>query len=91
MRTFSWPVAVRVASVRPWNEPSAETISERAPPWRVAPASRELDRRLVRLGAAVAEEHAVGERVRAEQLGEPRLRLAVVQVRDVEQLRGLAR
>ncbi len=55
----------------------------------VAPAPRQLDRGLVGLGAAVAEEDLVGERVRAEQLREARLGLAVMEVRDVEELGGL--
>ena len=29
---FSWPVAVRVAKVRPWKEPVVARISKRPPP-----------------------------------------------------------
>ena len=46
-----WPVAESAPSVRPWKPPSSATI--RRPPGRLA---RDLERRLVRLGARVAEE-----------------------------------
>ena len=59
---FSWPPAVTVNSVRPWNALFAEItrIFARAVPV-VRVASRELQRRLVGLGARIAEEHALGE------------------------------
>ena len=60
---FAWPPAVTVNSVRPWNALSVEItrIFARAVPV-VRVAARELQRRLVGLGARVAEEHALGER-----------------------------
>src|SRR2546422_2370912 len=47
------------------------------------PLARELERRLVRLGARIAEEHAARERPRHELLGEPLAGLGAVQVGDV--------
>ena len=46
---------------------------------------RQLDGRFVGLGAAVAEEHPVGEGMVAEHLGQPGLGLDVIEVRDVDQ------
>ena len=51
----------------------------------LAPAPSELDRGLVRLRAAVAEEHAVEVRVSEQQLRELQLRDAVEEVRDLDQ------
>src|SRR5262249_6877321 len=55
----------------------------------LGPLPGQLDRRLVGLGSGVREEHPVGERVVAEQLGQVRLRRNVKEVRDVEQRRRL--
>jgi len=49
-------------------------------------APRHLDRSFVGLGAAVAEEHPVGERRFDEPLGEARTGLVVVEVRGVDEL-----
>src|SRR3989449_104638 len=49
------------------------------------PLARELERRLVRLGARIAEEHAARERPRHELLGEPLAGLGAVQVGDVNE------
>ena len=49
-------------------------------------AARELQRRLVRLGAGVAEEHALGERRVDEPLREPQRRLVGEPVRHVPEL-----
>ena len=54
-----------------------------------APAAGELHRRLVRLGAAVAEKDALGERVPAEERRQFHRRRGVVDVRGMEQGRGL--
>ncbi len=54
-----------------------------------AMAARELDRRLVRLGARVAQEHLAPERALREPAGEPHRRFGVVEVRDVRQRRRL--
>src|SRR5439155_12606796 len=53
------------------------------------PAPGELHRRLVRLGAAVAEEDALGERVAAEQRGQLGRRRRVVDVGGMEEPPGL--
>ena len=52
-------------------------------------AARQLQRRLVGLGARVAEERAALERAPGQRLGELQLRLDVVEVRDVQQAAGL--
>ena len=54
------------------------------------PPARELDHRLVRFGAAVAEEDAVGEAQPGQFLGQAHLRLGEVEIRRVpEELRLL--
>ena len=53
------------------------------------PASQ-LDRRFIRLCPAVAKEHLVGERVLHQHLRELHLRLGVIEIRGVDQLRRLA-
>src|SRR5215510_7239619 len=45
----------------------------------------ELNRRFIGLGAAVAKENLVSERISTQQLGQTRLRDSMVQVRDVRQ------
>ena len=82
---FACPVAASVAMVRPWKRAQRGQDLE-ASAARVAVATRELDRRLVRLGAAVAEE-ALARRTSARYSSSAslRLRLAVVQVRDVHE------
>ena len=70
--------------MRPWNELSAVMTSLRPGLLRTV-APRQLDGRLVGLGAAVAEEHPVGEGMVAEQLGQPGLGLDVIEVGDVDQ------
>ncbi len=52
-------------------------------------APRHLDRALERLGAGVAEEHGVGERLRDQALGQLLLVLDAVEVRAVPELLGL--
>ena len=47
--------------------------------------AHELDRRLVGLGARVAEEHAAAQRPRGEPVRQPHVRLGGEQVRDVDQ------
>src|SRR5262245_43089876 len=47
----------------------------------------DLERRLVGLGAGVREEHAVGERMLDEQLGQVDLRRRVIEVGDVQERR----
>ena len=73
-----WPVAESAPSVRPWKPPSSATI--RGPPGRLA---RELERRLVRLGARVAEERLRAAEPLGEERGEPQHRLRPVEVRRV--------
>ena len=52
----------------------------------LAVTPRELDRALVRLGAGVGEEHAsVAAEQRVEALGDARLHVVVIEVRDVQQ------
>ena len=76
--------------VRPWNAPSSATSRVRArSPSRVPVAARELQARLHRLGAAVAEERAVEARQRREPLGELALERVVEEVRAVQQRRRL--
>ena len=58
-------------------------------PCSLAQLARELDRRLVGLGAGVGEEDAIGEGVLAEQLGEVDLLRDVEVVGDVQQRGGL--
>ncbi len=53
-------------------------------------APRQLDRRFVRLRAAVAEKDPVGARMIDQHLGESDLRLGVVEIRHMDQLRRLA-
>ena len=81
---FAWPPAVTVNSVRPWNaltvEIDADLLRAEA---IVRVAARELERRLVGLGARVAEEHALGERGVDEALREPQRRLVGEPVRHV--------
>src|SRR5205807_10271552 len=60
-----------------------------APALLAAPPPGELHRRLVRLGAAVAEEDALGKRMAAEEPSELGRWRRVVDVGGVEQLRGL--
>ena len=64
----SLPVAVTVASVRPWKACSAVMTRVRAVAVALAPFARELDRGLVGLGAAVAEEDPIERRMAGEQL-----------------------
>ena len=52
-------------------------------------AARELERRLVRFGAGIAEEHALGERRVDETLGEPQRRFVREPVGDVPELSRL--
>ena len=83
---FAWPPAVTVNSVRPWNALSVEmtrTLCGAVAVVRVA--ARELQRRLVRLGARIAEEHAVGERRVDQPLRQPQRRLVGEPVRHVPQ------
>ena len=54
-------------------------------------AARELERRLVRFGAGIAEEHALGERRVDETLGEPQRRLIREPVGHVPELSRLLR
>ena len=49
----------------------------------------QLDRRFVRLGPAVAKEHLVGKRMIDQHLRQLHLRLCVIEVRSMDQLRGL--
>ena len=55
----------------------------------VAPSARELDRRLVGLGAGIAEERAAVAEPVCKPLGQSRHRLGVEHVRDVSELLGL--
>ncbi len=55
----------------------------------VRPAPRELQRRLVRFGAGIAEEHALGERAVDETLRESQRGLVREPVADVPELAGL--
>jgi hypothetical protein len=54
-----------------------------------APFARELDRALVRLGAAVAQEHLVETGRLGQERGERRHRLVVVRGTAVDQAAGL--
>ena len=84
---LAWPPAVTVNSVRPWNALSVEmTRNFCAPKRSLRVAPRELQRRFVGLGAGVAEEHALGERVVDETLREPQRRLVGHPVRHVPEL-----
>ena len=85
---FSWPVA-RDRGERPAVERVArgDDLVAVVRPARLRVLPRELDGRLVRLRARVAEEHALRERVLAEQLGEVDLRRGVIEVRHVQQRR----
>ena len=77
-------VADSAPYVRPWKRPATTTISP--PGWRLA---GELQRRLVRLRAAVGEEHAAAERALGQPLGQPHHRRGEVEVADVQQRSGL--
>jgi hypothetical protein len=69
--------------------PHRDDVAAVAGPVLLGPLTGELDRGLVGLGARVGEEHAIGERVVAEQLGELRLLRDIEEVRHVEQRRRL--
>ena len=64
-------------------------ISKRSWPWSRCALAGELQRRLVGLGAGVAEEDRLGERGGAEPLGQPDLGLGREEVRGVPEQRGL--
>ena len=65
--------------------PHRDDVAAIARPVLLGPLPRELDRRLVGLRARVGEEHAVGEGVLAEELGEVGLLGDVEEVRHVQQ------
>ena len=91
-RYFFWPPAAMVASVRPWNAPSKVSMRKRSP-MAVDPlaAPRHLDRGLVGFGAGIGEEHEIGEG-RVDQPAGVKLALrGLIEVRDVPELRALAR
>ena len=89
-RYLALPVAASVASVRPWNAPSKQMKRKRS---RLAGvghgAAHHLDHALVRLGARVAEEHAVGERRVDQPLRQPLGLRDAIQVGHVHHLGGL--
>ena len=66
-------------------QPAVERARERDDLRLAGPLADKLERRLVGLGARVAEERAIGERARHQLLREPFTRLRAVQVRDVDQ------
>ena len=67
-----------------------EHVEALRPAVGLAVPARELDRALVGLGARVGEEHApAAAEQRVELLGDARLHVVVVEVRDVQQRAGL--
>ncbi len=62
-----------------------------APAVAMTPSARELDRRFVRFGAGIAEEHAPVAKQTAQSRGQPRHRFGMEHVGDVRQLFGLLR
>ena len=75
------------ASVRPWKELSVVRISNRPSSWPNLRAS--LNRPSFASAAAVAEEAFAGADEADQRLGQPSLRLVVVEIRDVDELARL--
>src|SRR2546426_3342419 len=81
----------RLAVLRPvgggerGEQPAVERAREGDDLGLPGPLARELERRLVRLGARIVEEHAARERPCHELLGEPLASLGAVQVGDVNE------
>ncbi len=89
--TLRLPVAVSVAIVRPWNDPSIAMIVRFVDVAAVTVEARDLDRAFVRLGAGIAQERAVHSRHFGEAFCEAFLQRDLVQVRRVHQTAGLTR
>jgi hypothetical protein len=91
LRYLAWPVTDSAPMVRPWKlfleGDELDPLGLAAHHGLVAP--RQLERRLVGLGAGVAEKHLAGKGALGQGLGQADLRLDKIEVRGVVQARGL--